>query len=112
MKHRGLAFCAAIGAIFVAAPEAAVALPTCAELATNPAYGLAANPQVSSLAAALQPACGGATAYCRVDFGFSGESGPSAGYLPGHSQSLTIRVGLPPNSPRTTNRNGDGSEPW
>ena len=112
MKHRGLAFCAAIGAIFVAAPEAAVALPTCAELATNPAYGLAANPQVSSLAAALQPAGGGATAYCRVDFVFSGESGPSAGYLPGQSQRLTIRVGLPPNSADSTNPIAAGAVPW
>src|ERR1700681_3498612 len=96
MKYRGLAVCAAIGAIFVAAPEAAVALPTCADLATNPAYGLAGNPQVSGATAALQPASGSTTAYCRVDFTFSGESGPSAGYLPGQSQHLNIRAGLPP----------------
>src|SRR6266581_3014520 len=95
MKYRSLAFCAAIGAIFVAAPEAAVALPTCADLATNPAYGLAGNPQVSGLTAALQPASGPSTPYCRVDFTFSGESGPAAGYLPGQSQQLKIRVGLP-----------------
>jgi len=36
MRYRSLAFCAAIGAIVVAVPEAAIALPTCAELATNP----------------------------------------------------------------------------
>src|SRR5207248_8437698 len=98
MRYRGLGFCAAIGAIFVAVSPAAVALPTCAELATNPAYGLAGNSQVSGLTAALQPASGPSTPYCRVDFIFSGESGPSAGYLPGQSQRLTIRVGLPPNS--------------
>ena len=95
MKHRGLAFCAAIGAIFVAVPEAALALPACADIATNPTYGLAGNPQISGLTAALQPTSGSTTPYCRVDFVFSGESGPSAGYLPGQSQQLKIRVGLP-----------------
>src|SRR2546423_14321024 len=108
MKHRGLACCAAIGAIFAVAPEAAFALPTCAELATNSAYGLAGNPQVSGATAALQPASGPTTAYCRVDFVFSGESGPSAGYLPGQSQRLVIRVGLPPNSVDLT----PGAVPW
>src|SRR5437899_9481392 len=98
MKYRSLAFCAAIGAIFVAAPEAALALPTCTELATNPANGLASNPQVSGATAVLVPAVGSTAAYCRVDFTFSGESGPSAGYLPRQSQHLIIRVGLPPNS--------------
>jgi len=108
MRYRSLAFCAAIGAIFVAVPEAAVALPTCADLATNPAYGLAGNPQVSGATAALQPASASTTAYCRVDFTFSGESGPSAGYLPGQSQHLIIRVGLPPNSVDIT----AGAVPW
>jgi hypothetical protein len=36
MRYRSLAFCAAVGAIFVTLPHAALALPTCAELATNP----------------------------------------------------------------------------
>ena len=108
MRYRSLAFCAAIGAIFVAAPEAAVALPTCADLATNSAYGLAGNPQVSGATAVLLPTSGPTTAYCRVDFTFSGESGPSAGYLPGQSQHLIIRVGLPPNSVDIT----AGAVPW
>ena len=112
MKHRGLAFCAAIGAIFVAVPEAALALPACADLATNPTYGLAGNPQISGLTAALQPTSGSTTPYCRVDFVFSGESGPSAGYLPGQSQHLTIRVGLPPNSVDMTNPIAAGAVPW
>src|SRR5947207_9211583 len=112
MRYRGLAFCAAIGAILVAVPEAAVALPTCAELATTPTYGLAGNPQVSGLTAALQPASGPSTPYSRVDFIFSGESGPSAGYLPGQSQRLTIRVGLPPNSADATNPIAAGAVPW
>src|ERR1700719_513271 len=112
MRYRNLAFCAAIGAIFVAVPEAAVALPTCADLATNPAYGLAENPQVSGLTAALQPLSGSTTPYCRVDFIFSGESGPTAGYLPGQSQRLVIRVGLPPNSVDITNPIAAGAVPW
>src|SRR5262249_31687330 len=33
--------------------------------------------------------------YCQVNFTFSGASGPSSGYLPGQSQQITIRVGLP-----------------
>src|SRR6266536_3658353 len=99
----------AAAALLFALSEAAVALPTCDELATNPAYGLAGNPQVSGVAAVLLPAgvvpspfpgfpATPYTAYCKVDFTFSGESGPSAGYLPGQSQQLKIRVGLPPNS--------------
>src|SRR5260370_15640080 len=112
MRYRSLAFCAAIGAIFVAVPEAVVALPICAELATNPTYGLAGNPQVSGVAAVLLPASGPTTAYCRVDFTFSGESGPSAGYLPGQSQQLKIRVGLPPNSVDITSATAAGAVPW
>jgi hypothetical protein len=103
------AFCAAIGSIFAAWPEAAVALPRCPDLATNPAYGLAGNPQITALTAVLLPAGvepppfpgfpgSPYTAYCKVDFTFSGESGPSAGYLAGQSQKIRIRVGLPPNS--------------
>jgi hypothetical protein len=113
-KHRTLVSGAlAALAFFVAAvPGAAVALPTCAELATNPTYGLAGNPQVSGVTAALQPTVGTSTPYCRVDFTFSGESGPSAGYLPGQSQQLKIRVGLPPNSVDITNPTAAGAVPW
>jgi len=98
--------------MLIAASEVALALPACAELATNPAYGLAGNPQVTSLTAALQAAGGGNTPYCRVDFIFSGESGPSAGYLPGQSQRLVIRVGLPPNSVDLANPVAVGAVPW
>src|SRR5262250_1908818 len=103
MRYRSLALCTAIGFVVAVASSGAVALPACADLATNPAYGLAGNPQVSSLTAALQAAGSGNTPYCRVDFVFSGESGPSAGYLPGQSQRITLRVGLPPNSVDMTN---------
>jgi hypothetical protein len=103
---------AALASLFAAVPGAAVALPACADLATNSAYGLAGNPQVSAVTAALQPTVGTNTAYCRVDFTFSGESGPSAGYLPGQSQQLKIRVGLPPNSVDLTNPTAAGAVPW
>src|SRR5438477_6545328 len=92
----------------------AVALPTCGQLATDPAFGLAGNTQISGLTAALQPASTTPpiTPYCRVDFTFSGESGPAAGYLPGQSQQLKIRVGLPPNSVDITNPTAAGAVPW
>jgi Tannase and feruloyl esterase len=108
----GAATCAAIGLILVASPGAAVAQPSCAELATNPAYGLVGNPQISGLTAALQPASAPDKPYCKVDFTFSGESGPSAGYLPGQSQQIRIRVGLPPNGVDMTDPAATGAVPW
>ena len=101
----------------------AVALPACEQLATDPAFGLAGNPQVSGLTAVLLPAgvipspfpgfpATPYTAYCKVDFTFSGESGPSAGYLPGQSQQLKIRVGLPPNSVDLASPTAAGAVPW
>ena len=112
MKHSSLALCAAIGALAAGVPHAALALPACADLATNPAYGLAGNPQISALTAALQAAAGTTKPYCRVDFTFSGESGPAAGYLPGQSQQLKIRVGLPPNNIDAANPVAAGAAPW
>ena len=47
-----------------------------------------------------------------MDFVFSGESGPSAGYLPGQSERITIRVGLPPNSVLMANPIAVGAVPW
>ncbi len=78
----------------------AAALPTCSDLGTNSAYGLAGNTQISGLTATVVPVAppGVTVPYCRLDFTFSAESGPSAGYLPGQSQQLKIRVGLPLNS--------------
>jgi hypothetical protein len=106
-------------AALAALSQVSFALPTCDELATNPVYGLAGNSQVSGVTAVLLPA--GVipppfpgppptpyTAYCKVDFTFSGESGPSAGYLPGQSQQIAVRVGLPPNSIDIT----AGAVPW
>src|SRR5262245_40843812 len=92
------AFAGAAAALFTALPLAASAapLPACAQLGTDPAYGLAGNPEVSGLTATLVPVGPGVTVpYCRVDFTFSGASGPSAGYRPGQSQQIKVRVGLP-----------------
>jgi len=112
----GAAFCAALGWAFAVSPGAAVALPACADLQTNPAYGLAGNPRISGLTAAVQLASGGNKPYCKVDFTFSGESGPSAGYLPGQTQRIKIRVGLPPNSvdlaALIAAGTADGAVPW
>ena len=100
-------------AVFCAAASGpAVALPTCSALATNAAYGLAGNPQISALTAALQAASGTTKPYCRVDFTFSGDSGPSAGYLPGQSQQIKIRVGLPPNDADAADPIAAGAISW
>ena len=98
MRHRILALGAAVGCIFAVASGAASALPSCAQLQTDPTNGLAGNPKISNLTAAVQAAAGGNSAYCRVDFVYSGESGPSAGYRDGQSERITLRVGLPLNS--------------
>jgi len=113
-EHRTFVPRALVALVFcsTAMPMAAAALPTCADLAANAAYGLAGNPQISTLTAALQPTVGTTTPYCRVDFTFAGESGPSAGYLPGQSQQIRIRVGLPPNSVDLADPTAAGAVPW
>src|SRR5262245_56092825 len=72
-------------------------LPTCAQLATNPAYGLAGNVHVSQAAsdneglaspsAVIVPATATNAAYCKVHLQFSSKSGPADGYAPGESQT-------------------------
>src|SRR5262245_26843267 len=90
---------AGVLAVLALAPAIAVALPRCSDLGTNPAYGLAGNPQISGLSAAVVPLDTGVTvSYCRVDFTLSTESGPSAGYRPGQSEQIRIQVGLPLNT--------------
>jgi hypothetical protein len=94
-KITALASAAVVAAVAPLAASAA-SLPSCAQLGTDPAYGLAGNPQISALSATLVSIGPGVTvSYCRVDFTFSGESGPSAGYLPGQSEQIKLRVGLP-----------------
>src|SRR5262245_46867497 len=120
MTHRCLPSCAIFCLIVAGMPAAAAALPTCQQLATDPAFGLAGNPQVTALSTTLLPA--GVeltpfgpvpyTAYCRIDFTFSGESGPGAGYLPGQSQQIGLRVGLPPNAVDIGSPTAAGAVPW
>jgi hypothetical protein len=85
---------ALLGSAVWASAEAAT-LPSCAALQSDPAFGLAGNPQVSEITATL---FGGASARCQVDFTFSSRGGPENGYEPGEQQRIRIRVGLPLNS--------------
>lgn len=72
-------------------------LPSCADLASNPKFGLAGHTGVSKISATIVPATGSTrVAYCRVDFTYnSGKAGPKDGYDEGQSQAIGIRVGLP-----------------
>jgi hypothetical protein len=92
-------------------------LPSCSELGTDPAYGLAGNAAVTHLKAVVVPVIDSVTpeqspstnfaemmergapptiAYCRVDFTYNaGKSGNADGYDEGQKQALGIRVGLP-----------------
>jgi len=54
----------------IAAPTAVWAeppTPTCSNLATDPAWGLAGNPSISNLTAAIVPATATDAAYCQVN---------------------------------------------
>jgi hypothetical protein len=100
---------ALLGTVFLAPVTAfAAGPPTCAQLATNPAYGLAGNSYITATAsdnqgiaspqAAIVPATATNAAYCLVQFQYSSESGPAFGYAVGESQTIGIAVGLPLNS--------------
>jgi hypothetical protein len=78
--------------------SAALALPTCSAISTDPAWGLAGNPELRGLTSQIVPAAGPTPSYCRLDFTYSSLSGPSAGYDVGQSQQIKIRVGLPLNT--------------
>jgi Tannase and feruloyl esterase len=100
-------FCPAfLLAAVVGMPAMAGPLATCAQLGTNPAYGLAGNPQISNLTATLYAVAADVVVtpfgtqsnqklYCRVDFTLSTACGPAGGYRVGQCQQLNIRVGLP-----------------
>jgi hypothetical protein len=108
-SHVSLSF---VGVVLLI-PVSVLAQPTCADLGTNPAYGLAHNTAVTKLSATSVPVTPGLTyqpgmgpreeahiatavAYCQVEFWFnSGKSGPADGYEEGQSQTIGIRVGLP-----------------
>src|SRR5262245_12568219 len=88
----GLLGCAAL-ARSVEAERAGAVLPmappvSCAELATDPANGLAGNATIKSATSRIVPANGANASYCQVDLVYS--SNPD--------QTINIRVGLPLNS--------------
>jgi Tannase and feruloyl esterase len=93
-----LALPAAAFSASLLASSAAYAVPSCAQLATDPAYGLAGNPTIVSATSTLVPAAGQNAAYCRVDFTVSERGGPKHGYAEGEKQAVVLRVGLPLNS--------------
>ena len=64
------------------------AVPTCTDLATNPAYGLLGNSVVKSVNSAIIPASGSNKSYCQVNILYG--TNPN--------QNINIRVGLPLNS--------------
>jgi hypothetical protein len=87
----------ALGAM-ASASGTALALPTCAQLNTDPANGLQDNPIITIHTTTKVAAAGGNAAYCRVDFTVSERGGTAAGYAPGQNQAVGLRVGLPLNS--------------
>src|SRR6266404_976983 len=101
MTMRRCAFGVALLFTAMAAPttaRAGPATPTCSDLAANPAWGLAGNPSITGLTAAVIPPSGPNLAYCRVDFTDVTLVGPDFGYLPGQTSKFRIRVGLPLNA--------------
>jgi hypothetical protein len=79
-----------LGSTVLAAPAAANTPPpvSCIELATDPANGLAGNPDVKSVSSQIVPAAGANAAYCQVSILFG--TNPN--------QNINIRVGLPLNT--------------
>ena len=93
-------------------------LPSCADLASDPIYGIAGDPRIthvtavtvatadpkvgempspsSNVAERLERGAPATVPYCRVDLAYSaGVAGPKDGYDEGQRQSIGIRVGLP-----------------
>ena len=99
--------------VIVAASRVSGQTPTCAQLNTDSAYGLAGNPVVIQHSTTLVPAAGSNPAYCRVDFVVSERGGPEFGYAAGEIQRVGLRVGLPANSADGgTGGSADGEGAW
>ena len=84
--------------------------PTCAQLNTDPAHGLAGNPVVIQHITTLVPASGSNPAYCRVEFVVSERGGPQFGYAVGEIQRIGLRVGLPANTSDSGTGGGPGGQ--
>jgi hypothetical protein len=87
----------ALAALALAPAIASAQSPTCAQLGSDPIYGLANNASLSSVATTLVPAAGTSASYCQVNITVSSECGVEAGYLPGQCEQIKVRVGLPLN---------------
>ena len=81
--------------LLFSAHQAYAQAPSCSELATNPAYGLAGNPVITSATASIVAAAGNNKAYCNVQLTYSARSGPEHGYDDGQSQAIKVGIGLP-----------------
>jgi Tannase and feruloyl esterase len=101
MTMRSSAFGAVLLSAAIAVPATAWGArrtPTCAELATDPDWGLAGNTAIVGLTAVITPATEANLAYCQVDFTDVTLAGPAFGYQPGQTSKFRIRVGLPLNA--------------
>ena len=76
-------------------PAPAVPTPSCSDLANDAAWGLAGNPNVTALTAAITAATATDQAYCQVDFTDRSLAGPRYGYRAGQTSEIRVRVGLP-----------------
>jgi len=103
-----------IGVVVLTVSSAWAQLPTCAQLDSNPAYGLTGNPSVIAHSVLFVPAgAGTSVAYCRIDFVVSERGGPQFGYAPGEIQTIGLRVGLPANSVDSGSGGGpEGEGAW
>ena len=72
--------------------------PTCSDLATDPAWGLAGNPSITGLTAEITLPTATNLTYCQVNFTDVTLVGPAFGYPPGQTSKFRIRVGLPLNA--------------
>jgi hypothetical protein len=82
-------------ALLFSAHQVYARAPSCTDLATNPAYGLAGNPVITSASASIVQASGNNKAYCNVQLTYSARSGPNDGYDDGQAQAIKVGVGLP-----------------
>src|SRR5688500_8501264 len=66
--------------------------PICIDLAHNPAWGLAGNPNVAGITAVITPATNNNLAHCQVDFTDISLEGSRYGYMHGQTSKFRIRV--------------------
>lgn len=75
--------------------EVPIATPLCADLASDPGWGLSGHPAIAELTASITPATTADQAYCRVEFTDLSLAGPAYGYRDGQTSKIRVRVGLP-----------------